>query len=108
MSLKGRSLYRAMIKRGFSMLMSQVLWKEGAIRSNTDQRAKGCGGQSRRVEGQGSGSRQVLYTWRPPRKGTLDPDSDLRVEEKPAGGGAFQSVDSGSRAHGKPEMGEGG
>lgn len=28
MSLKGRSLYRAMIKRGFSMLMSHELWKE--------------------------------------------------------------------------------
>lgn len=41
-----------------------------------------AGWQSRRVEGQGSGSRQVPYTWRPPRKGTLDPGSDLRAEEK--------------------------
>lgn len=28
MSLKDRSLYRAMIKRGLSMLISHELWKE--------------------------------------------------------------------------------
>lgn len=56
----------------------------------------GGGGGMRcgRVRDQGSGSRQALYTRRPPGKRTLDPGSELREEEKPAEGGASQTLDS--------------
>lgn len=41
MSLKG--LYRAKIRRGFSMLMSPVLWKEELSGQTQIKGAKGCG-----------------------------------------------------------------
>lgn len=44
----------------------------------------GRGTRCGRVRDQGSGSRQALYTRRPPGKRTLDPGSELREEEKPA------------------------
>ena len=90
------------------MLMSQVLWKEELSGQTQPKGLRGVGGnlEGLKVKDQGPGRYSTLGGLL--GKGTLDPDSDLRVEEKPAGGGAFQSVDSGSRAHGKPKMGEGG
>lgn len=63
MSLKGRSLYRAMIKRGFSMLMSHVLWKEELSGPTQTKVLRGWGGgnlEGLKVKDRGSGRYSTL------------------------------------------------
>lgn len=62
MSLKGLSLYRAMIKRGFSMLMSQVLWKEELSGQTQTKGLRGVGGnlEGLKVKDRGPGRYSTL------------------------------------------------
>lgn len=96
MSLKGLSLYRAMIKRGFSMLMSQVLWKEELSGQTQTKGLRGVGGnlEELKVKDRGPGRYSTLggllgkghwtltqtYVWRRSLLGRGFPVSGLRKQ----------------------------